>query len=247
MATEFVGHIQDPKYTEKRLEPAFGDPDYLHLADLLAALEMYRSTEDISVLDYGCGGSPYRSLFPNASYKRADYGEMNDLDYVMDEQSRISAGDQSFDLILSTQVAEHVMNPSSYFSECFRLLKPGGRLLCTTHGTYPDHGCPFDFQRWTADGLRRDLSAIGFSVEKVYKVTTNARALMYLIQRFSGWFDTPARASAAVFRIMRSAMHRSPGYWQRFSDKAFAHNRVVDAEIEGHDFYLVLFAAAIRR
>src|SRR6187431_2690649 len=99
--------IQDKDYLRERLEPRSGDPDYIHLSDLLMALEEFRTDEAITILDYGCGGSPYRSLFPNAEYKRADFVEMDDLDYVIGGDSRVDERDSTFDLILSTQVAEH--------------------------------------------------------------------------------------------------------------------------------------------
>jgi len=235
--------IQEKEYVRQRLDPRVGDPDYLHLTDLLAALENFRSDEEIVILDYGCGGSPYRALFPNAEYKRADFGEMKDLDYVIGNDSKLEERDGVFDLILSTQVAEHVSNTQTYFAECFRLLKAGGQLICTTHGTYPDHGCPYDFQRWTADGLARDLALAGFEIERSLKLTTNARAMMYLIQRFSGWFESPAGLSSAMFRVMRSVMHRFPKFWQRLADRAFARHRVIDSSREGHDFYLGLMIA----
>jgi ubiquinone/menaquinone biosynthesis C-methylase UbiE len=208
------------------------------------ALKEFASDGSITMLDYGSGGSPYRSLFPNSVYKRADFGEMEDLDYVIGNDSRVQERDKTFDLILSTQVAEHVSEPTVYFAECFRLLKSGGRLICTTHGTYPDHGCPYDFQRWTADGLARDLRNAGFEIERSLKLTTNARAMMYLAQRFSGWFDSSSGISSGVFRVTRSLMHRQPKYWQKLADRAFANNRVVSSETNGHEFYLGLTLAA---
>ena len=236
--------IEDFDYIRMRLDPHPGDADYLHLVDLLAGLEQYKTDESLSILDYGCGGSPYRALFPNADYRRADFVNMADLDYVIDNDSRIQERDGRFDLILSTQVAEHVTEPAGYFSECARLLRSGGRLICTTHGTYPDHGCPYDFQRWTADGLARDLSTAGFTVDRVLKLTTNGRALMYLIQRFSGWLDSPGGITSALFRVTRSVMHRSPKFWQVIADRAFQRNRVVESTVEGHEFYLGLLVVA---
>lgn len=236
--------IQEEDYVRQRLEPRRGDADYLHLADLRTALENFRSDQKIVILDYGCGGSPYRSLFPNANYKRADFGEMKDLDYVIGKESKVDEADATFDMILSTQVAEHVSDPRTYFAECFRLLRSGGLLICTTHGTYPDHGCPYDFQRWTADGLARDLTAAGFEIQRSLKLTTNGRAMMYLIQRFSGWFESSSGISAVMFRVMRSVMHRAPKFWQRLADKAFSDNRVVDSRETGHDFYLGLILQA---
>ncbi len=41
-----------------------------------------------------------------------------------------------FDLIVSTEVVEHVYAPRSYVQGCFKALRPGGRFICTT----PYHG-----------------------------------------------------------------------------------------------------------
>jgi hypothetical protein len=95
--------------------------------------------------------------------------------------------------------------------------------------------------------LARDLEIAGFEVVQSLKLTTNARALMYLIQRFSGWFESPAGLTAAMFRVMRSMMHRSPKLWQRLADKAFAHNCVVDSRDTGHEFYLGLMLQARKK
>ncbi|HXF90400.1 MAG TPA: methyltransferase domain-containing protein [Candidatus Nitrosotenuis sp.] len=242
-----VSGIQNEDYIRQRLAPKPGDADYIHLSDLLIALEKFRTDEVITILDYGCSGSPYRNLFPNADYRRADFENIENLDYKIGEDSKIDEKDETFDLILSTQVAEHVSNPNAYFTECFRLLKKGGKLICTTHGTYPDHGCPYDFQRWTADGLLRDLKDAGFSIVSVEKLTTNGRAVMYLIQRFSGWFETSSSSIwHLAFRLFRSFMHRIPQHWQKLSDKLFPNNRVVSSKIPGHEFYIGLIISAVK-
>jgi SAM-dependent methyltransferase len=239
--------IEDKEYLRQRLEPRPGDLDYIHLADLLRALESIGTDEALIILDYGCGGSPYRSLFPNADYRRADFAEVSDLDYVIGEGSKIDAEDASFDLIISTQVAEHVRDPASYFRESYRLLRAGGKFVCTTHGTYPDHACPDDYQRWTAEGLTRDLQAAGFTISGIKKITTNARALMYFMQRFSGWFDPASGLPWSVlFRFYRSVQHRRPKTWHKMADKFFPGNKIVDASKNGHDVYIGLMAIATK-
>lgn len=45
-------------------------------------------------------------------------------------------GEEPFDLVVSTEVVEHLYDPRSYARGCFEALKPGGRFICTT----PYHG-----------------------------------------------------------------------------------------------------------
>lgn len=42
----------------------------------------------------------------------------------------------SFDIVVSTEVVEHLYAPRPYAKSCFEALRPGGRFICTT----PYHG-----------------------------------------------------------------------------------------------------------
>src|SRR5262249_6192357 len=150
--------------------------------------------------DYGSGGSPYRSLFPRADYRRADFlqADSDQLDYVLDAYSRVQQESQTFDLILSTQVAEHVTHPAVYFAECLRLPQPGRRLYCMTHGTFEDHGVPYDFQRWTADGLARDITKAGFDIIRLEKLTTGPRALLFQIDHLLNTLRAPKNSALGL-------------------------------------------------
>src|SRR5690606_19278094 len=96
-------------------------------------------------------------------YERADLGDAPDLDHRFGVDSKLPVPSQTYDLVLSTQVLEHVQDPSAYLNEALRVLQPGGRLVLTTHGVFPDHACPHDYQRWTADGLRLLVERSGFT------------------------------------------------------------------------------------
>ena len=53
-----------------------------------------------------------------------------------DDQLLANLGEAPFDLVVSTEVVEHLYDPRAYARGCFRALKPGGRFICTT----PYHG-----------------------------------------------------------------------------------------------------------
>jgi SAM-dependent methyltransferase len=72
--------------------------------------------------------------------------------------------DRTFDAVLSTQVLEHVEDPDLYLRECFRVLRPGGRMLLSTHGTFIYHPDPDDYWRWTCAGLQRAVRRVGFEI-----------------------------------------------------------------------------------
>ena len=119
------------------------------------------------VLDYGCAELPYRGLFPaNADYLAADLPGNPWATVQIAADGTVPVADASCDVVVSTQVLEHVEHPDTYLSECFRVLRPGGRLLLTTHGMMVWHPDPVDFWRWTCEGLRRAVGEAGFDVRR---------------------------------------------------------------------------------
>jgi SAM-dependent methyltransferase len=135
-----------------------------------------------SLLDFGCGNKPYRELFSKkfGRHVGADIAGNSDADLVIAEDGRVPSPDESFDAVLSSQVLEHVTDPRLYLDEAYRLLRPGGSLILSTHGIWPYHPDPTDFWRWTKDGLLREIGRAGFeilSVQGVLGLETSALQL----------------------------------------------------------------------
>lgn len=118
------------------------------------------------ILDYGCGVRPYEYIFEpfKETYTGIDVGENAHADVIIDPDGRIPFQDGEFDIVLSSQVLEHVEDSDNYLSECKRVLKPGGLLILSTHGTWQFHSHPVDIQRWTSMGLKRLITKAGFNI-----------------------------------------------------------------------------------
>jgi SAM-dependent methyltransferase len=239
--------LESNEYIMERLHPRVNTSFYLHLADLREAIGLFGTSQKIRILDYGCGGSPYRSLFPNSDYVRADFTCCEGLDILLPSDSSIPVPDGCFDMVLSTQVLEHVPEPGNYIAESFRVLKPSGFLVLTTHGLFEDHGCPYDFQRWTADGLRSLLERTGFRVKEAKKLTCGPRALCFFINQGFHQLWAP-KSSLFGFAMwgLRGLWRVKPSWLNHSADKYYKEYSVVDAEAPNNTTYIALLMHAER-
>jgi SAM-dependent methyltransferase len=119
-----------------------------------------------SVLDIGAGDAPYRELFEHTRYVTTDWEQSlhpgaRAADVVAPADT-LPLDDSSFGLVLCTQVLEHVPEPSGVVDECFRVLKPGGKLALTVPLLWELHELPHDYYRYTEPGVRYLLDKAGF-------------------------------------------------------------------------------------
>jgi SAM-dependent methyltransferase len=137
-----------------------------------------------TLLDYGCGEMPYKPLLINKikDYLGADLADNPQATLVLDPNGGIPLPDASVDVVLSTQVLEHVLNPAQYLTEAYRVLRPGGHLVMSTHGVWMYHPQPTDLWRWTSTGLIRQSEAAGFAVVQQVGLLNRAATGLQLFQ-----------------------------------------------------------------
>jgi SAM-dependent methyltransferase len=119
------------------------------------------------VLDAGAGISPYRHHFDHLRYESSDFGEVDkdyaqDLTYVCDLAS-VPVDDGRFDLVVLTQVLEHLAEPLTVLEEMHRIVRPGAQIWASCPLYYEEHEQPYDFYRYTQFALRRLFDEAGFA------------------------------------------------------------------------------------
>ncbi|HVC88719.1 MAG TPA: class I SAM-dependent methyltransferase [Gaiellaceae bacterium] len=146
----------------ERRHPALSSPTYAVRGPLAGWLEAQarelfdRFGAQYRVLDVGCGQKPYYPFF--APYASEYIGVDSSDNRAADLQGAIESlpvADASFDVVICTQVLEHCDDPAQAVRELHRVVRPGGRVLVSTHGVQVYHPSPSDYWRWTHAGLER--------------------------------------------------------------------------------------------
>ena len=129
-------------------------------------------------LDLGAQSGPYARLFPRRI--GLDLHAAPGIAVVGDAR-RLPIREAVFDMVLCTEMLEHVPEPHVAIDEMRRVLKPGGVLVLTTRFLFPIHDAPHDYFRFTKYGLRHLLRH--FEILQLQEETDSVGALAVLVQR----------------------------------------------------------------
>lgn len=116
-----------------------------------------------TVIDLGCGEGPYRRYLAGARrYVGVDL-DGPDLS-VRGDVMRLPIRSASADAALLTEVLEHVRDPLKVLREANRILRTGGYLYVSAPQSWPLHGEPHDYWRFTKYGLAHLAQLAGFEI-----------------------------------------------------------------------------------
>jgi SAM-dependent methyltransferase len=155
------------KLGSERLNPSLKDPDYLVLKQrkrLFSGWLNELKADRLRVLDVGGRIQPYRKLVEHRidTYFAID-PILEGLVDVVAVGEHLPFPDDSFDLVICSQVLSYVRDPFQVINEMQRVLMPGGTLIVSVPSFFPRH----HDERWRIlpEGMRTLLS--GFSVVEV--------------------------------------------------------------------------------
>jgi len=189
-----------------------------------------------NILDYGCGARPYEHLFEGFvdKYTGVDVGDNPHADLKIQPGEQLNFEDNTFDFVLSSQVLEHVKDVDQYMEECRRLLKPGGVLLLSTHGTWQFHASPYDYNRWTCMGLQYLIERSGFEVID-YKPILGQLAVTSQLRL--SFFDSFANMIGTAGRILLAPVAIL------YQFKMMIEDAITPARVKKRDSAIFLFIA----
>lgn len=113
--------------------------------------------------------------------------------------------DNTFSVIVSQAVLEHVPKPDTVVSEIYRVLKPGGYLYAEVPGVVPYHGFPAHYQNFTREGLKELFH--DFELVEQGVVFGPSSALAWLIKEYFGLFFPNFYVRAFIHTLTEWLLH----------------------------------------
>lgn len=172
------------KKIQRRLNNQFERDDFI-------AEQLSQLPNQCKILDAGCGSQRYRKYCDHLNYKSQDFGQYRtDSKQVISNQGsnclneyqygqidfigniwKIDAANQSFDVILCTEVFEHIPYPNETVKEFARLLSPNGKLILTAPSNCLRHMVPYFFYSGFSDRwYEKVLTEHGLKIESITPV-----------------------------------------------------------------------------
>lgn len=198
--------------------------------------------EGSSVLDAGAGTCLYRHYFDHCRYTSQDFmkyagydGFYGDIDIVSTIEY-IPVPDDSFDVILCTEVFEHVPDPMAALKELARILKPGGRMFLTAPLGSGLHQLPYHFY----GGFTPEWYKHYFAENKldIVEIKPNGGFFKHLAQecaRFAWTFEQHRHlhgelADSVVYPFFNEML---PRYLYGLDEKVFIEDFTIGYHVEG--------------
>ncbi|WP_165614127.1 class I SAM-dependent methyltransferase [Mycolicibacterium holsaticum] len=146
------------------------------VADLVGEFYSMEIPKRVSgdLADLGCGKAPLLGAYRHrcASFLLADWDHSphaNPLPHVsvnLNEPLK-SFNTNTFDVVILSDVLEHIREPQRLMCEISRILKPGGYLLLNVPFAYRIHEAPHDYYRYTRFALERFVQQSEMEVVKL--------------------------------------------------------------------------------
>lgn len=123
---------------------------------LVAAEIAGKSVLEVGARDVNGSVRPLIEAFGPARYVGADIEAGHRVDQLVDAVDLVKIfGAKAFDVVVTTEMLEHVPDWQTVISNLKQVLRPGGVLFLTTRSQgFPFHGYPHDYWRFEVEDFR---------------------------------------------------------------------------------------------
>jgi SAM-dependent methyltransferase len=175
----------------------------------------HRFDRGMRVLEIGPDGFPsvYKRMVGDLglTWETVDIYDSPQLTYSKSEPYSFPVHSDSYDIVLSGQVIEHVAKIWRWMPEVARVTKPGGLVITINPTSWPYHPAPIDCWRIFPDGMKALCEDAGLVVETSFSGSLELATMRRSI---------PGRSPDSQHRLVRLA-YRVLGQFGFPVEKAF--------------------------
>lgn len=151
-----------------------------------------------------------RPLFPGRAYVGSDYQGGVGVDVLLDTHL-LGVRGEAVGSVIAMDTAEHVQDPLLMLRDIYRILRPEGVVVMTSHMNFPIHNYPFDYWRYTPAAF--DLLVRSFAARAVfYQGNPLAPHTVFAIARKEANVEEAVAFETAVSALLR--------LWQKETQQA---------------------------
>lgn len=155
-----------------------------------------------------------KSMFPGRFITGSDMNLGPGVDHVQD-LCRLALRDGSIGTAIMLDTLEHVEEPRVAMSELRRCLARDGILVVTTVFFFPIHKLPSDYRRYTADGIRAELS----DFDRSFVGEAGLRLFPHTVVGMAGGPDVSEERWLRLCEVIEQWLLRGATSWkERLSD-----------------------------
>jgi SAM-dependent methyltransferase len=154
--------------------------------------------------DLGCGEQPFREEVEQlgGSYIGIDLTQNRDASVeVLADAGALPFPENHFDVILCTELLEHLADPRRAIAEMARVIRKTGRVILTVPFMYPLHEEPRDYLRLTPHAMQDYARTGGLEVESL-RTAGNELEVMATVWANLWCRSSLARRCAVVDRLL---------------------------------------------
>jgi len=181
-------------------------PSVLEFVERMLTAEQVKGADVLEVGSFDVNGSarPYLESLHPRRYLGVDAQHGPSVDRVVDCENLTKEIAGQWDVVISTEMLEHVRDWQTCIEQLSEMVKPGGLLLITTCSPgFPYHPFPEDHWRFTDQELDEILTAVDFEVLELEIDSLNLG--VFTLSRKPGGWSSPAdhRANWAALNIAK--------------------------------------------
>ncbi len=216
-----------------------------HMRDGWVAEKAHAIQSGARVLDAGAGECRYRKLFEHCHYTTQDFGlyqgtssgplketwAYGGIDHVCDIAA-IPVPDASFEVVLCTEVLEHVPDPINVLRELSRVLAPSGSLLLTAPLSCGLHQEPYHFYGgYTPHFYRKYLAEFGLNVVEIRPMGGLLKHVAQEVHR-AGRLLKEKSPSGLPIHVRYLLLNWLPRFLSRAEDRVFVEEFTIGYMVE---------------